>query len=383
MFRLLCAGFLAVCTLATAAPALAAGELVGTLTDFSGTILVRTGGEWGSVPYVGMNLYSGDKVITRDGTALVTFTDQSTLGLCANTYVFVQEWEKEWVLFRNPRGYCRRILMIYGKVNFNFLDDKSRLSTTLLTRCLALGFVGDPDSHMVTGNLSTDEKMKNYVLFDYGHKSFTLGAFYTGVAPDMPIEKVEKLKVFTKALDAANSAAEARKAAEAYADGLITAEDRDFLFAKARVQAAQEAQAMAAELVKYHPDYKVVLPEAEQWKKEADLALAEAEAARERALAAGAVDPDAPTPEAVEEEKTPEPGSPLEEDIAPAVEPEEEPEAVKEPASEAVTEPAPEAVTEPAPEAVTEPAPEAVTEPAPEAVTEPAPEAVTEPAPEA
>ncbi len=391
MLRSLHVLFLAAWMLIAAGPVLAAGDLVGTLTDFSGTILVRTGGEWGSVPFVGMNLYSGDKVIARDGTAVVTLSDQSTIGVCANTYCYFEEWENDWVLFRRPRGYQRQIVMMYGKINFSLADDKRRMTYTLCTRSLVAGIVGDEDTHLATGNLSTDQDLKNYILFETGRKSYAIGPGYVGVAPDMPIEKVEKLQTFKDALDAANTAAEARKAATAFADGLITAPDRDFLFAKARIASAREARTMAAELSKYNPDLKVMVPRAVAMEKEAATALEEAEALRERAVAAGAVDPEA---KAAEEEKkkkeeeekakeaekagkSPETEKVKEEDIAPAPKPAEEPKAAPEAAP--ATAPAPEAEAAPEAAPAAAPAPEA----APEAAPAPAPAADSKAAPEA
>jgi hypothetical protein len=46
-------------------PALAVGEPIARLTDFSGTVMIKSQGAWGTRPVIGLMLYSQDRLVTR------------------------------------------------------------------------------------------------------------------------------------------------------------------------------------------------------------------------------------------------------------------------------------------------------------------------------
>ena len=62
-----------------------AEEPIATLTDFSGTVLIKSRGEWGVEPTENLPLYSQDKVVTRVGIATITFTDGAVLEIKSNS----------------------------------------------------------------------------------------------------------------------------------------------------------------------------------------------------------------------------------------------------------------------------------------------------------
>lgn len=64
---------------------------VGVLESFDGDFLLKHKGFWGETPQVGMTLYHGDKVLTREGTCQVRFEDGSLLDIAPHSSVRIAE----------------------------------------------------------------------------------------------------------------------------------------------------------------------------------------------------------------------------------------------------------------------------------------------------
>jgi len=90
--RVASAILIAVSILLFSGPAFSADKIVGRLTDFSGTVMVKSQGSWGKEIKTGLFLYSDDKVVTRAGTATVTFTDGAVMELKANSWPAPIDW---------------------------------------------------------------------------------------------------------------------------------------------------------------------------------------------------------------------------------------------------------------------------------------------------
>ncbi|MBW1989272.1 MAG: hypothetical protein JRI97_06970 [Deltaproteobacteria bacterium] len=281
-------GFVLFCILSVlCVPAQAQQLSMGTLVDFTGSVLVCSRGDWGAMPYQGMTVYDGDKLLTQDGTAFIQFEDKSTLALCANTYVFLEQWPQPDAPFRK-NAFNRRITVMFGKTHFKIIDEKLKVRTTFSTRSLVFGIVGDPINDIVQANLSTDGELNNYLLFHIGHKDFTIGPYYRGVAHDIPITTVESMELYAAAREAAQAALEAREAADAFAEGLISEVDKDAIFARAKLKSAEEELAMAQQMVEYHPDKDMVVPQAQAKLEKAQAKYLAAEKDLEAAKLAGA-----------------------------------------------------------------------------------------------
>ena len=74
-----------------AAPPLFAQHPIAMLTDFSGTVLIKSQGQWAVEPTANLPLYSQDRVVTRIGNAIITFYDGATLEMKANSNLLIQE----------------------------------------------------------------------------------------------------------------------------------------------------------------------------------------------------------------------------------------------------------------------------------------------------
>jgi hypothetical protein len=71
-------------------PALAVGEPIARLTDFSGTVMIKSQGAWGTRPVIGLMLYSQDRLVTRGGSkATVTFNDGAVMAVSSNSNLMI------------------------------------------------------------------------------------------------------------------------------------------------------------------------------------------------------------------------------------------------------------------------------------------------------
>ena len=81
-----------------APPLYAEEKPVAVLAEISGTILINSHGSWGVKPEVNLPLYSGDRVVTRVGTAKVLFSDGAVLD--------IQKIQPHHPGKRTNPGYC-------------------------------------------------------------------------------------------------------------------------------------------------------------------------------------------------------------------------------------------------------------------------------------
>jgi hypothetical protein len=260
-----------------AAPAYSSQQ-VASLTEFSGTVIVQSKGDWGVKPGKGLPLYSMDKVVTRTGTAVVTFNDGAVVEIRANSNLLIEEQEKTGSVTRNLR-------LLLGKVIFK-TGVGSKTQTNLQTPTSVAGLRG------TAGTLSIGLDGKSYIQFTEGGMSYTVGDFISGVAKDVPAELADLNPAQRAAFVAAAAADQAKNAAEAAQEGKISDPQAALAAAKAAEAAAIEAKA-AAESMLNNADAGV-RQQAQSALDAATKALEAAQEAAKKAIEAGA-NPEGPS----------------------------------------------------------------------------------------
>ena len=249
-----------------------ASEPLAQLTEFSGTVIVQSRGDWGVKPEKGLALYSNDKVVTRTGTAVVTFNDGAVVEIKANTNLLIEEQEKTGAVTRNLRLLLGKVLFKTGKA--------SGTKTNLQTPTAVCGLRG------TAGTLSIGVDGKSYINFTEGGTSFTVGDFLSGVAKDVPPELADLNPAQRAAFVAAAAADQAKNAAQSASDGKISDPQAAYAAAKAAEAAAVEAKA-AAETMLNNPD-PAVKQQAQNALNAANQAIEAAKEQQQKAIDQGA-----------------------------------------------------------------------------------------------
>jgi len=271
-------------------PAFSANKVIARLTDFSGTVLVKSQGSWGIELKKGIPLYSDDKVATRTGTATITFTDGAVMELKGNSNLRMMEQEEEKGFFKKVKVVKRRLRLLLGKMIFKI--GRSNTSTSLETATMVCGLRG------TAGTLSIGADGRPYLQFTEGGAAFTIGDFISGVAEDVPAELADLNPAQRAAFVAAAAADQAKRAAEKAQELVDAGEGETDEARKAQAQvalaraeaaeaAAREVKVQATIIAQNNPDATLV-EEANAAISQADKAIEAAEEAQEQAIDAGA-----------------------------------------------------------------------------------------------
>jgi flagellar biosynthesis GTPase FlhF len=272
--------------LALSAPAFGADKIVARLDSFSGKVLVKSQGSWGTEPKAGMALYSGDKVVTGSGTATIKCDDGAVMELKKNSNLVIEEREKKRGFLRRAAVVERRLRLMVGKLFFR-TGKESKKETRLETPTMVCGLRG------TSGIISIGSDGAPYIQFSEGGTAFTIGDFISGVAEDVPDEIAALNPAQRTAFVAAAAASQAKAAAEAASKATGTPEARKaraqaaYAAAQAAELAAEEAKAVARELIANNPDPEIV-EQATEAIAEADEAVEEAQEAKSEAVDSGA-----------------------------------------------------------------------------------------------
>ena len=73
-----------------------ADNAIAKLSNFSGTVLIKSHGAWGVEPKLNLPIYSEDRVVTRIGNATITFSDGATLEIKNNSNILIEEMENSY-----------------------------------------------------------------------------------------------------------------------------------------------------------------------------------------------------------------------------------------------------------------------------------------------
>jgi hypothetical protein len=267
----------AFCLMSVSAPAYAADKAIAKLTSFSGTVLIKSRGDWGVKPEAGLSLYSDDKVVTKMGIATITFDDGAVIEVKANSNLLIRDTEQSGV--GKQLGAVKRELRLFlGKLLFRS-GKGSSTSTSLETTTMVCGLRG------TAGTLSIDASGQTYLQFTEGGGD-TIGNFISGIAADVPVEIASLNAAQRAGFVAAAAADQAKRAAEKVAAGQGTSAEAALASANAAEAAAREALA-AAEAMLTSPD-EAIRSEAKAAMALAQEAIDAALEAEQQAISAGA-----------------------------------------------------------------------------------------------
>ena len=267
-----------VCVMSISSPVFSADEVIARLTNFSGTVLIKSQGSWDVKPEINLPLYSDDKVVTKIGVATLTFNDGAVMEIRPNSNLLVKETEEEEGIEEKVKVVKRKLRLFLGKMFFR-TGRGSGTRTTLETTTMVCGLRG------TEGFLSISADGQTYLQFTEGSGD-TVGDFISGIATDVPSELANLNPVQRASFVAAAAASQASQAAEAAASGEISDADAALASAQAAEAAAQEAKA-AAEAMLSNPDPEIQ-EEAMSVIEAADLAMEEARRAQDAAIESGA-----------------------------------------------------------------------------------------------
>jgi hypothetical protein len=237
----------AFCLTGLSTPSYSADKAVAKLTGFAGTVLIKSQGSWGVTPENDLLLYSNDRVVTKIGTATITFNDGAVIEIKANSNLLIRETEETGVS-KQLGTVKRQLRLLLGKMLFKS-GKGSGVNTTLETTTMVCGLRG------TQGTLSIDAMGQTYLQFVEGWGDI-LGKYISGIASDVPGEIAALADLQQAAFVAAASAKKAKEAAEQLARGEITKEDAAKTTAAALIDAAKEIKT-AAEAMLNSPDENI------------------------------------------------------------------------------------------------------------------------------
>jgi len=274
------------------APAFCDGEPIARLTNFTGTVLIKSHGDWGVKPVKNLPLYSQDKVVTRIGTATITFSDEAVIDIKNNSNLFIHEMETEKGFIKKVKIVNRRILLFMGKMFFK--TGTGQVQTQFETEKSVIGIRG------TAGVLSVGSDGQIYITFMEGSAKFTVGDLVYGkIAKDVPSNLADQNPV-QKASYLAHAAyekcLEARRKA---VKGEISSVQELWACAKAKEISAREVKIWATALAENNP-YTEVVKWADEFIIDADEQIEDSLKDQEDAVEQGAI------PEPQEEYQPPE-----------------------------------------------------------------------------
>jgi hypothetical protein len=231
-------------------PAHCEGDPIAHLTNFTGTVLINSRGSWGVKPEKNFPLYSMDKIVTRVGTAVITFADGAVIEIRNNSNLLINEMEKEEGLIKKVKIVQRRLLLFIGKMFFK--TGTGQVQTQFETEKTVIGIRG------TAGVLSIGPDGEIYIEFSEGHEKFTVGDIIKGIAKDVSKELVDQNPI-QKAAYLANAAWErCIETKEKAAKGEIPTVQMEWACAYAREMSAEEAKTYLLVLIENNPSEEVV-----------------------------------------------------------------------------------------------------------------------------
>ena len=254
------------------------GESIAHLTDFTGIVLIQSRGEWAVKPVKNLPLYSMDKVVTRIGTATITFGDGAVIDIKSNSNLLIQEIEKEKGLIKKVKTIERKILLFLGKIYFK--TGKSKVETRFETTKAVIGIRG------TAGILSIGGDGKTYIHFSEGGASFMLGEFIKGIAKEVRVDLADRNPVQRATFVAKAAADQVRRTEKKVAAKQMPKAQLNLAKAIAKETSALEVLTYAESML-ISPDEKA-LEWARQQIEKAKEKIKEAKEAQRKAIEDGA-----------------------------------------------------------------------------------------------
>jgi hypothetical protein len=232
-------------------PAFCDEKPIAHLTGFSGTVLIQSHGDWAIKPLKNLPLYSMDKVVTRVGTALITFYNGAVVEIKNNSNLLILEETKEEGLIKKIKVVQRRILLFIG--NMFFKSGKGHVQTQFETEKTVIGIRG------TAGILSVGPDGQIYIQFSEGSAKFTLGDVIQGkIAEKVPTELIDQNPIQKAAYMAFAAAEKCREDRGKAAMGKISSFQMEWSCAYARKLAAKESITWAEAVKNNNPNEETV-----------------------------------------------------------------------------------------------------------------------------
>ncbi|MDM8516317.1 MopE-related protein [Desulfobacterales bacterium HSG16] len=173
--------------------AFAESKGIARLDHYKGNVVIKSLGSWGAPVENGMPLYRGDKILTMDGSASISFHDKTTLEVLPNSVIrIVEAVEKKGGVFKNEKKR-REIRMFIGKVKYK--SGKIKNTSTLLISPTAVAALRGTDVGFGSdGN-------RGFIQLNEG-KSDNAGDMIEGFVPDSTGKAVEKNEVYQSSMKA-------------------------------------------------------------------------------------------------------------------------------------------------------------------------------------
>ncbi|WP_028314463.1 hypothetical protein [Desulfatibacillum aliphaticivorans] len=273
--------------LTSAGPSLAGEEPIGKVAVFSGEVILRGQDVWGGDVVVGLPIFSGDKIVTLDGSAELVFEDGTNVTLCRYSAVEFKQWTRKGLPLIQSDKTRRRFTLYAGKMWIE--TDYRQMRSEIAVPPMVSGLREDAGTTRIAALISLDKNGEAFMSFDEGDRSFTIGPWKMGVAENVPPAAAKENEFIKKALAAKTAALVAQRASEKEDLDKAAAESlRKLAWIRANKASAEEALYSAKYLVDWTPD-KQVLGDSREAARVAEERLKTAEVAEKAAIEAGAL----------------------------------------------------------------------------------------------
>ncbi len=147
---------------------LAAPQEIASLKEFSGEVMIKNAETW-TQPEKGLLLYSGAKIVTKQGTALVTFNDGATMYVDAFSSIRVMDQMKNLISGSDKPVRLRSIRIMLGRTKYEEQPDKGRKTEIQMPTAVAAlrgtgGWFGADETGESQGTLY-DGNMNTFGVF--------------------------------------------------------------------------------------------------------------------------------------------------------------------------------------------------------------------------
>lgn len=126
---------------------------IARLDSFSGKILLKSKGIWAPEAKVGMLLYHGDKILTKDGTCTIRFQEGSVLDISENSVVRICQRLIKKGVFTKKLVKERELRVLLGKVKYKSGENPPE-STLLVAPTAVAALRGTEVEFGTDGNLA-------------------------------------------------------------------------------------------------------------------------------------------------------------------------------------------------------------------------------------
>ena len=274
--------------LSSAGPGLADPGPIGKVAVYTGEIIFRSQGVWGGEVVTGLPIYSGDKLVTLDGSAELVFEDGSSVTLCRYSSIEFKQWTHRGLPLIQSDMTRRRFTLYMGKMWIE--TDYRRMRSEIAVPPMVSGLREDAGTTRIAALISLDEDGEAYMSFDEGDRSFTIGPWKIGVAENVPPQTAKNNEFIKKALAAKTAAIVAQRASEKDDwDAAAADSTRKLAWIRANKASAEEAFYCAGYLEKWTPD-KQILADAREAMRQTKERLDSAAEAEKAVLEAGALE---------------------------------------------------------------------------------------------